>query len=59
MYKRQINTLRLTESGGRTTATLTVTYPSKDARDAALKTGMKEGMDPSFARLEELLRKLK
>jgi uncharacterized protein YndB with AHSA1/START domain len=53
------NTLRLTESGGRTTATLTVTYPSKDARDAALKTGMKEGMDPSFARLEELLRKLK
>ena len=31
----------------------------KDARDAALKTGMKEGMDPSFARLEELLRKLK
>ena len=58
-WPETINTLRLTESGGRTTATLTVTYPSKDARDAALKTGMKEGMDPSFARLEELLRKLK
>ena len=58
-WPETINTLRLTESGGRTTATLTVTYPSKEARDAALKTGMKEGMDPSFARLEELLRKLK
>ena len=49
---------RLTESGGRTTITLTVRYPSKDARDAALKTGMKDGMDPSFARLDKLLRTL-
>lgn len=33
-------------------------YPSKEARDAALQTGMKEGADQSFDRLEGYLRKL-
>jgi uncharacterized protein YndB with AHSA1/START domain len=33
----------------------TVVYPSKVARDAALATGMKEGMNDSFARLEAFL----
>lgn len=33
----------------------TVVYPSKAARDAALATGMKEGMNDSFARLEAFL----
>jgi hypothetical protein len=33
-----------------------IAYPSKEARDAALKTGMKEGMDQSFDRLDEYLR---
>ena len=50
-----INTLTLTERDGRTTATITVLYPSKDARDAALKTGMKEGAGQSYDRLEKLL----
>ena len=54
-WPETINTLVLTESGGQTTITLTVTYPNKDARDAALKTGMKDGMDSGFARLDELL----
>jgi hypothetical protein len=31
-------------------------YPSKEVRDAALKTGMKDGMDQSFDRLDEYLR---
>ena len=57
-WPETLNTLVLTESGGRTTITLTVHYPSKAARDAALKTGMKEGMDQSFARLDTLLRTL-
>ena len=50
-----LNTIEFSESGGQTTITTTVLYPSKDARDAALKTGMREGMDHGFARLDQLL----
>jgi uncharacterized protein YndB with AHSA1/START domain len=55
-WPETLNTLVLTESGGRTTITLTVVYPSKAARDAALQTGMKEGMDQGFARLDSVLK---
>jgi hypothetical protein len=48
----------LTSQGRRTLITLTVTYASREARDAALKTGASTGMDFSFAKLDELLRKL-
>jgi uncharacterized protein YndB with AHSA1/START domain len=41
---------------GQTTITLTVHYPSKEARDAAMKTGMTDGMSMTFDRLEEYLR---
>ena len=54
-WPETINTLVLTESAGMTTSTLTITYPSKDARDAALKTGMKDGSDQGYARLDKLL----
>jgi len=57
-WPETVNTMVLTESGGQTTITLTVRYPSKEARDAALKTGMKEGMDQGFARLDTLLETL-
>jgi len=57
-WPETVNTMVLTESGGQTTITLTVRYPTKEARDAALKTGMKEGMDQGFARLDTLLRTL-
>jgi uncharacterized protein YndB with AHSA1/START domain len=57
-WPETVNTVVLTESDRLTTITLTVTYPSKEARDAALQTGMKEGMDVSYARLDELLEKL-
>lgn len=33
-------------------------YPSKEARDASLKTGMKEGVSESFDRLAVYLREL-
>jgi uncharacterized protein YndB with AHSA1/START domain len=49
------NILVLTESGGRTTATLTMRYVSKDVRDRALGTGMTGGMDISFDRLDRVL----
>lgn len=54
-WPETVNTLVLSESAGQTTATLTITYPSKEARDAALKTGMKDGSDQSYARLDRLL----
>jgi uncharacterized protein YndB with AHSA1/START domain len=54
-WPETLNTLVLTEEDGRTTITNTVLYPSKEARDAALKTGMKEGAAASFERLAKLL----
>ncbi|APV48246.1 hypothetical protein BWI17_00275 [Betaproteobacteria bacterium GR16-43] len=57
-WPETVNTVLFTEAGGKTTITLTVSYPTKAARDAALATGMKDGMDPSFARFDELLAKL-
>jgi uncharacterized protein YndB with AHSA1/START domain len=50
------NTLVLTEDDGKTTITLTILYPSQEARDAALKTGMRDGVAASFDRLAEHLR---
>jgi uncharacterized protein YndB with AHSA1/START domain len=54
-WPETINTLELTEENGRTTITNRVRYPSKEARDAALQTGMKEGASQSFDRLAEYL----
>ena len=53
------NTLEFAEAGGRTTITMTVKYASKEIRDAAYKSGMKEGMAASFARLDSLLETLR
>ena len=39
-----LNTLVLTEADGYTTAVMTTLYPSLEARDLALGSGMKEGM---------------
>ena len=57
-WPETVNTLVLAESGGRTTITLTIVYPSREARDAALKTGMKDGMEQGYARLDALLKTL-
>lgn len=54
-WPETLNTVEFSEAGGQTTITTTVRYPSKDARDAALKTGMREGMEQGFARLDQLL----
>jgi uncharacterized protein YndB with AHSA1/START domain len=55
-WPETVNTLVLDEEDGRTTITQTVLYPSTEARDAALETGMKEGAAQSFDRLAEYLR---
>lgn len=57
-WPETVNTMVLTEAAGQTTITLTMSYPSKEARDAALETGMKEGMDASFDRLDMVVRTL-
>jgi uncharacterized protein YndB with AHSA1/START domain len=55
-FPETVNTLTLVERDGKTTATLTILYPSKEAREAALQTGMKDGVAMSFDRLAEHLR---
>jgi uncharacterized protein YndB with AHSA1/START domain len=49
------NTVTLTEADGVTTMTTLVRYPTREARDAAIATGMREGMSLSFKRLSRLL----
>ena len=43
------------ERGGRTTMTQTMTYASREARDAVIKSGMERGVAASFDRLARLL----
>lgn len=54
-WPETLDTLVLTEENGRTTMTLTMLYPDRKARDAALETGMEQGMGLSFARLDAYL----
>lgn len=54
-WPETLNTLLLTEQGGRTTLTQRIRYPSKAARDSALATGMSDGSTMSYERLAEYL----
>lgn len=51
----QLATLVLTEKGNRTLLTITVLYPSKEARDGMLASGMDQGMEAGYQRLDALL----
>jgi uncharacterized protein YndB with AHSA1/START domain len=51
------NTMLFTERDGETTVTQIIRYPSKEARDAALATGMMSGVERSYDLLDALLRK--
>jgi uncharacterized protein YndB with AHSA1/START domain len=55
-WPETLNTLVLSEEEGKTLMTCTVLYPSKEARDQALETGMKEGWSESYDRLDAFLR---
>jgi uncharacterized protein YndB with AHSA1/START domain len=48
-----VNTVTFTEENGRTTLTLLVQAPSKEARDAIIESGMEAGMQDALALLEE------
>lgn len=54
-WPETVNTLVLTEEEGRTTMTCTVLYPSEEARDAALATGMTDGWSAAYDLLDEHL----
>ena len=50
-----INTIVLVERNGRTQLTLSVLYVSKEARDAALATGMTVGLEAGYRALDDVL----
>ena len=50
-----LNTLLLSEENGQTKTTVTLLCPSKQARDAVLETGMRDGVSLSYDRLDEYL----
>jgi uncharacterized protein YndB with AHSA1/START domain len=51
----QIGTIVLTEQAGTTSLHLTLQYPSKEARDAAIASGMEHGMSAGYDRLDKML----
>jgi uncharacterized protein YndB with AHSA1/START domain/uncharacterized glyoxalase superfamily protein PhnB len=51
----QIATMLLSEQGGQTTLVLTVLFPSKEARDATIASGMEKGVAASYDRLDGVL----
>jgi hypothetical protein len=50
-----VDTIILTEQGGKTTLTQTILYNSRETRDAVLKSPMQYGMAMSYDRLEKVL----
>lgn len=55
-WPEALKTLTLTGEDGRTAVEVRIAWPTREARDAALATGMQEGMEGSFARLDAYLR---
>jgi uncharacterized protein YndB with AHSA1/START domain len=45
----------LTERSGKTTMTITVSYPTREIRDMVLKSGMEHGAAESYDKLAEML----
>jgi uncharacterized protein YndB with AHSA1/START domain len=54
-YPSTLNDLNLYEEDGATLITLLIEYPDKETRDIVLATGMTEGMEASYSRLEGVL----
>jgi hypothetical protein len=50
-----LNDLNLYEEDGATLVTVLIEYPDKDTRDMILATGMVDGMESSFARLQRTI----
>lgn len=52
-----VSTTEFRDEGKGSHMTLTLLFPSKDARDGALKTGMETGMERGYERIEEMAAK--
>ena len=50
-----LNTLTFSQHGGKTTYLMIVAYASPEGRAGALQSGMTEGMEAGYVRLDELL----
>ncbi len=57
-YPSTLNDLNLEEEDGATLITLLIEYPDKATRDMVLATGMTDGMETSYARLEGVLERV-
>jgi len=51
----QVGTLEFIEQRGGTLVKISVAYPSREARDAALASGMEQGMAAGYDKLEAML----
>ena len=51
----QVATMTFTEQAGKTHVNITVIYPSKEARDGILASGMEQGMSAGYDQLEAML----
>lgn len=49
------NLLVFNEKAGKTTVSIHIAFPNAEARDGALASGMQDGMDEGYARLDALL----
>lgn len=54
-FPSTLNDLNLYEEDGATLITLLIEYPDKETRDIVLATGMTDGMEASYGRLEGVL----
>lgn len=54
-FPSTLNDLSLREEDGATLITVLIEYPDKETRDMVLATGMTEGMETSYARLEKVI----
>ena len=48
-----LDTLTLSESGGRTTLTIVVEHPTKEGRDMHIESGMEDGLQDALDLLEQ------
>ena len=58
-WPQTVNTLTLVEQDGRTTLTQAMRFPTREARDTAMASGMDDGVTPSYDRLDTLLARLR
>lgn len=58
-FPETVNTTVFEEENGKTKVSVTMLFPSKKARDEAMKTGMEDGWDQSYDRLDGYIRSIR